>query len=102
MLKHLFRAAVTLAILYAVFVGYIWWAMHQTPEVFGRVMTHMPEAVFLLAPFETMWIHARGGHLQEGDAAPDFRLNTVDKSAMVQLSELTAKQPVVLIFGSYT
>ena len=33
----------------------IFWAMHQPPETFGRVMKHMPDAVFLVAPFETMW-----------------------------------------------
>jgi peroxiredoxin len=49
-----------------------------------------------------MWTHARAGHLQAGDAAPDFSLTKLDKSATVQLSALTATQPVVLVFGSYT
>ncbi len=102
MKKNLIRAAIVLAILYAVFAGYIWWAMHQTPETFGRVMQHMPEVAYFLVPFETMWTRARAGHLQAGDVAPNFTLEKLDKSATVQLSSLTATQPVVLLFGSYT
>jgi hypothetical protein len=102
MAKYLLGVALALAIFYASFVGLIWWAMHQSPETFGRVMKHMPDAVFLVAPFETMWMRARAGHLQPGDPAPDFLLTKLDKSATVQLSSLTAQQPVVLVFGSYT
>jgi peroxiredoxin len=40
--------------------------------------------------------------LRPGDAAPDFSLAKLDKTASVQLSSLTAHQPVVLVFGSYT
>ncbi len=102
MRKHLLRVGIVLVVLYLGFVGYIWWAMHQPPETFGRVMKHMPDLVFFVAPFETMWTHARAGHLQAGDVAPDFSLTKLDKSGTVQLSALTATQPVVLIFGSYT
>jgi hypothetical protein len=96
------RAAIVLAILYALFVGLIWWAMRQPPETFGRVMKHMPEVAYFLVPFETMWTHARAGRLQVGNTAPDFSLSKLDKSATVQLSALTGTQPVVLVFGSYT
>lgn len=102
MRKHLLRAAIVLAVLYVTFAGYIWWAMHQTPETFGGVMKRMPAVAYFLVPFETMWTRARAGHLQAGDAAPDFSLIKLDKSATVQLSGLTATQPVVLVFGSYT
>jgi len=102
MRKLLPRAAIVLAILYALFVGLIWWAMRQPPETFGRVMKHMPDVAYFLVPFETMWTHARAGRLQVGNAAPDFSLTKLDKSAVVQLSALTATQPVVLVFGSYT
>jgi hypothetical protein len=92
-----------LLIAYAGFVGVIWWSMHQPPETFGRVMSHMPVPVaFVLAPFETMWTQARAGSLHPGDVAPDFSLMKLDKSERVQLSAMTAKQPVVLVFGSYT
>jgi len=100
--KVLPRAAIVLAILYALFVGLIWWAMRQPPETFGRVMKHMPDVAYFMVPFETMWTHTRAGHLQAGDAAPDFSLMKLDKSARVKLSALTTTQPVVLVFGSYT
>jgi hypothetical protein len=83
--------------------GVIWWAMHQPPETFGRVMMRMPGPVpFVLYPFETLWLRARAGHLNAGDRVPDFSLLKVDKSGRVQLSALHQNQPVVLIFGSYT
>jgi hypothetical protein len=67
-------------------------------------MTKIPVPVaFLVLPFETLWTHARAGALQVGDPAPDFALAKLDKTATVQLSNLTAQgKPVVLIFGSYT
>jgi hypothetical protein len=67
-------------------------------------MTKIPAPVaFLVLPFETLWTHARAGALQIGDPAPDFALTKLDKTATVQLSNLTAQgKPVVLIFGSYT
>jgi len=70
----------------------------------ARFMAKIPGPVaFLVLPFETLWTHARAGALQVGDAAPNFSLAKLDKSASVQLSNLTAQgQPVVLIFGSYT
>ncbi len=91
-----------LAVLYAVFLGFIWWAMNQPPESFGRVMAKMPGPAFLIVPFETFWTRARSGTLQLGDPAPGFSLLKLDKSARVELSSLNARQPVVLVFGSYT
>ena len=77
--------------------------MRQPPETFGKVMSKMPGPVpFLLFPFETAWTQARAGNLQTGDSAPDFSLLKVDKSGIVQLSDLNRTQPVVLVFGSYT
>jgi hypothetical protein len=78
--------------------------MLQSPETFARFMSKIPGPVaFLVLPFETLWTHARAGHLEIGDAAPDFSLMKLDKSASVQLSNLMAQgRPVVLIFGSYT
>ena len=88
---------------YVCFGAYVWWAMHQPPETFGRVMAKMPGPIpFLIFPFETAWIQARAGTLQVGDRAPDFSLLKVDKSERVQLSLLSQQQPVVLVFGSYT
>ena len=93
------------------FVGICGWAalvfgvnraMHQPPEQFGRFMSKMPVAVFLVAPFETMWTHARAGTLQIGDPAPDFTLQTLDKSAEINLATIRKDHPIVLVFGSYT
>jgi len=99
----LLRGLSALLVLYVGFVATVWWAMQQPPETFGRVMSYMPgPVVFLLAPFETLWMHARAGTLHPGDPAPDFALMKLDKSERVQLSALTARQPVVLVFGSYT
>jgi hypothetical protein len=84
------------------FVGYIDWAMHQPPEVFGRVMMHMPMPAYFLFPFETMWTQARFGHVNPGDSAPDFAVKTLETKAPVQLASLWTSRPVVLVFGSYT
>jgi hypothetical protein len=94
---------VVLLLAYCCFAGFIWWAMHQPPETFGRVMAKVSgPVVFILFPFETFWMHARAGSLHVGDQAPDFSLLKLDKSERVQLSSLNKVQPVVLVFGSYT
>jgi hypothetical protein len=100
----LVRAFVAIALAWLLACGALYQIMRQTPESFARVMAKIPGPVaFLVLPFETLWTHARAGSLQVGDAAPDFSLRKLDKSALVQLSTLTAQgQPVVLIFGSYT
>jgi hypothetical protein len=100
-------AAITvcvLAVLWLAGCAVIYHAMRQPPETFARFMTKIPEsAAFLAFPFETMWMHARGGTLEIGDRAPDFALAKLDKSTQVQLSSFTSQgQPTVLIFGSYT
>ena len=100
--RLLTRAAIALAVAYVLFVSFIWWAMRQSPETFGHVMAKLPAVAYALVPFETMWTQARAGALHAGDAAPDFSLTKLDKSATVQLSALTGQQPVVLVFGSYT
>ena len=101
--KRLGRILVVLLAAYLAFGSLVWWAMHQPPETFGRIMARTPgPVVFLLFPFETLWTHARAGNLQAGDSAPDFSLLKLDKTERVQLSTLNQEQPVVLIFGSYT
>jgi hypothetical protein len=106
--RKLFRKLLLalLLVLIASYLGFgifLWWAMRQPPEQFGRVMMKIQGPVpFLLYPFETMWVHARAGGLKVGDAAPDFSLMKVDKSGALRLSELNKQQPVVIVFGSYT
>ncbi len=93
------------ACLYSVALGSLFYLMHQTPERFGRAMSYLGGSVpfaFLLFPFETMWNIARAGHLHAGDLAPDFTLPMLNSSASMTLSSFRGKQPVVLVFGSYT
>jgi hypothetical protein len=100
--KILLSTLSTLLFAWLAFAGFVWWAMRQSPETFGRVMSRMPEIAYVLVPFETMWIQARAGGLHPGDPAPDFSLLKLDKTAKLQLASFSGKQPVVLIFGSYT
>jgi hypothetical protein len=100
--KLLVRLGAVLTLTYIVFIAFIWWSMRQPPETFGRVMSRMPGVAYLLLPFETMWTHARAGELQVGNTAPDFSLTKLDKSGSIQLSALVSRQPLVLVFGSYT
>jgi len=59
----------------------------------------------LAQPQGREWAQKNGrgeGRLQVGAAAPDFTLAKAKSSKTVQLSKLTRKRPVALIFGSYT
>jgi len=95
-------AAGALAAVYGLAVAGLYWAMCQPPERFGAIMAHVPMPAMMVLPFEPLWMSARGGRLQVGDAAPDFTLPTLDESRRVRLSEELRERPVVLIFGSYT
>ena len=102
--RALVKALVAIALTWLLACGALYEIMQQPPETFARFMAKIPGPVaFLVLPFETLWMHARAGDLRVGDPAPDFSLMKLDKSASVQLSNLTAQgRPVVLIFGSYT
>jgi hypothetical protein len=80
----------------------LYWAMRQPPDAFGGVMKHVPMPMMLVLPFETLWNRARAGTVNVGDAAPDFRLSTLDHKSAVQLASFRGDRPVVLVFGSYT
>jgi len=101
-LKFLGAWLAGLAALYGVVCAGIYAAMCQPPERFGAIMSHVPDAAFLVLPFRPFWMSARAGKLQVGDTAPDFELPTLDHSRKVRLSSEYASAPVVLIFGSYT
>jgi hypothetical protein len=100
--RWLLRTGGVLVVAWLAFVAYIDWAMHQPPEDFGRVMMHMPMPAYFLFPFETMWTQARFGHVNPGDAAPDFMVQTLQSKEPLQLASLWTEKPVVLVFGSYT
>jgi hypothetical protein len=100
--RRLAQALVALLVVYAVFLGVLFAAMCQPPDRFGRFMAKVPGPAFMVIPFEPMWNVARGGTLNVGDMAPDFELKTADRKNHVQLASFRGKQPVVLVFGSYT
>ena len=88
--------------LYIAATAALYAAMRQPPERFGAIMAKVPMVAMMVLPFRPLWMSARGGQLQVGDAAPDFVLPTVDGSRKVTLSEEWRERPVVLVFGSYT
>lgn len=90
------------AALYLAVLGFFDYWMHQPPEQFSRVIMRAGPIPFLLFPFETMWKSARAGHLRIGDDPPDFTLPLLDRSGSITLSSFRGRNPVVLIFGSYT
>jgi hypothetical protein len=102
--RALVRVFAVIALLWVIACCALYQVMRRPPETFARFMAKIPGPVaFLVLPFEALWTHARAGVLRVGDPAPDFTLMKLDKSAPVQLSNLTAQgRPVVLIFGSYT
>lgn len=101
-MRRLLKVLLVLALLYALLVGAVLWAMVQPPDRFGRIVARSPKFLFMVIPFQPLWFYARGGTLNVGDPAPDFSLETPDKSARVQLSSFRGDKPVVLVFGSYT
>lgn len=101
MVRALKLAAVPVA-LWVLLVGVLAIAMRQPPETFGRFMSYVPGPAMKILPFQKLYMHARAGRLRPGDPAPDFTLQSPDRKQQVQLSAFQRKQPVVLVFGSYT
>jgi hypothetical protein len=103
-MKWLLRGVVFLVVCYVVLFGSVLSAMLAPPERFGTFMKHMPPAVIWGGlPASRMWLWARKGTLTEGELAPDFSLRTTkDRNQRVSLSSYRGRQPVVLVFGSYT
>ena len=101
-LKWIARIALVLVAAWLGFLGLVYAKMKSPPEQFGMFMSKLPIPFYLVLPFETLWFRARAGSVNVGDAAPDFELSTVDKSAKVRLSSFRGSKPVVLVFGSYT
>ena len=103
-LRRVLITLLVVAVLWVAGTIAIYRVMLRPPEKFAAVMARIPGPVaFLLFPFEALWMRARAGTLQVGDRAPDFSLMKLDHSERMQLSTFAAKrQPVVLVFGSYT
>jgi len=100
--RSLKRIVIGLLVLYALFLGASYALMRQPPERFASAIAKMPGPLFMVLPFQTLWFRARAGSLTPGDTAPDFHLSTLDKKSEVSLASFRGKQPVVLVFGSYT
>lgn len=101
-IKRLLIAVVLLPVLYGLLCGGLFWAMSQSPDRFGWIMSYVPGPAMAVLPFRSFWMVARAGDLDVGDLAPDFELPTYDKKDIVRLSGFRGKSPVVLVFGSYT
>ena len=102
MKKVLLIVIAAVAVCWFGFVAVVYAKMRRPPEQFAAAMAKMPGPAMLLFPFETMWSEARRGTIEVGDAAPDFRLPTLDQTSEVSLASFRGSKPVVLIFGSYT
>ena len=102
LLRIVGAAAIICVLLYGVSTAALYWAMRQPPERFGAIMRHAPGLAMVILPSQPLWLHARAGVLELGDAAPDFTLAALDRSRAVRLSGEYGSKPVVLIFGSYT
>jgi hypothetical protein len=100
--KRVMLILLAVGMLYVAFLASMFVVMCQPPQRFGQIMAYFPMSAMSLLPFEEMWNVARGGTARVGDLAPDFDLPTVDRKSRVALSSFRGKQPVVLVFGSYT
>jgi len=87
---------------YGLFLAGMFLVMGQPPRRFGRIMRHFPMPLMALLPFVPLWNVARRGKTRVGEMAPDFTLPTLDRAREVTLSSFRGRQPVVLVFGSYT
>src|SRR4051812_26263851 len=103
-MKWLLRGVTFLVVCYVLLFGSVAFAMLQPPARFGAFMKRMPPAVIWAGlPASRMWLWARKGGLAEGDFAPDFNLRMAkDRNQRVSLASYRGRQPVVLVFGSYT
>ena len=101
-MRRMLKVVLVLVAVYGLLLGGLFFAMCREPETFSAVMTKVPDLAFIVFPFKSMWLYARGGRLRVGEQAPDFSLERHDKTATVQLSQFRGKRPVVLVFGSYT
>jgi len=101
-MKRAGKIVAAIAIVYVLLTGMLFALMRQPPDRFAWGMSKLPMISMMVLPFEPLWMRARAGHLEVGDAAPDFDLESVDKQSRVRLSSYQGVKPVVLVFGSYT
>jgi hypothetical protein len=100
--KRTLQVVGALVALYAVLIAALFTLMLQSPDRFAGTMKYVPWPAFMVLPFKPLWNVARNGHVEVGDLAPDFSLESPDHKNLVQLSSFRGLMPVVLVFGSYT
>ena len=100
-MRKLRKFALALAAFYLALSAALVVVMHR-PIVFGEVMRHVPGPMMMVVPFKQLWFLARAGRLKIGDPAPAFNLPAADRRSSVSLASFRGRQPVVLVFGSYT
>lgn len=101
-LKKAATIVVALLVTYGLLTAVLFAVMLQSPDHFAATMKHVPWPAFVALPFKPLWNIARKGHVNVGDMAPDFSLESPDHKSSFQLSSLRGEKPVVLVFGSYT
>lgn len=101
-LKRVATIVVALLATYGLLTAALFAVMLQSPDRFAATMKHVPWPAFVALPFKPLWNIARKGHVNVGDMAPDFSLESPDHKSSFQLSSLRGEKPVVLVFGSYT
>ncbi len=101
-MRAFLKWTLALLVLYIALLAGMLAAMYQPPERFGKIMRHAPGFALMAVPLKPLWLFARAGRLKVGAPAPDFALDTQDKKTRVALSSFRGRQPVVLVFGSYT
>ena len=102
LLVRVVQVAVALAAAYGLAVAVLFAAMRRPPDQFTRFMARVPPPVMRALPFQPLWLRARAGSLAVGEAAPEFELDTLDRTARVRLGSFRGQKPVVLVFGSFT
>jgi hypothetical protein len=100
--KRFLRVTLTFFAVWLGFCGYMFWLMTRPIPEFTAGIARIPSFAMMVAPFPPMWNIARGGSLAVGDQAPDFDLETADRTSRARLSSNFGVRPVVLVFGSYT
>jgi hypothetical protein len=101
-MRSVLRVLAVLLAAYLLLSAALFAIMIQPPARFAGIIAKLPAPLFMILPFPPLWSIARAGHVSPGDGAPDFDLQTLDKTARVRLSSFQGQKPVVLIFGSYT
>jgi hypothetical protein len=101
-MKKLLKIGIAVLLAYGLVVVGFYVAMRQKPGTFSKVMSHTPDAAFIVLPFKSMWLNARKGSLRPVTLRRISGSRNIAKTSKVRLSSFRGQKPVVLVFGSYT